>query len=191
MASAPQPDPGGDALAASLRELSERIEQLQGEVRRLGPVLPELERELDWSERETQAAVPASYAWLSALEPAVRRRPTVPRMLLEVLFLAAVAVVAALAELDAPAIAGVMAGAWVLVALIEWAASRADRRRSEVLLRPPPEPPQPLPADASWFVPPVEQTLHDAGGAPGSATATRLPPAPAADVESTAEGRGG
>jgi hypothetical protein len=192
MASAPQPEANGsDVLTASLRELSDRIEQLQGEVRRLAPVLPETEPGLDWEDR---ALGPASYAWLSSLDPAVRRRPTVPRMLLEVLFLAAVAVAAALAELDAPAIAGVMAGAWVLVALIEWASSRADRRRAEVLLRPPPAPPQPLPADPSWFVPPVEQTMHDAGEATDSVTAsTKLPPAPSQepDVETTGERRSG
>lgn len=192
MASGTQPESGdgdGDALAASLAELTERIEQLQGEVRRLAPVLPELERDRDAPAGEP---APGSYAWLQALEPAVRRRPTVPRMLLEILFLAAVAVAAALAELEAAAIAGVMAGAWVLVALIEWASSRADRRRSELLLRPAPEPPQPLPADPSWFMPPVEQTLHDASGATGAVTAaTRLPPAPDGDVETTAERRGG
>jgi hypothetical protein len=193
MASAPRPDSeSGDAIATSLRELADRIEQLQGEVRRLGPVLPEADGELDWDEREERVNAAVSYAWLSSLDPAVRRRPAVPRLLLELLFLAAVAVAAALAELDAPAIAGVMGVAWVLVALIEWASSRADRRRNEVLLRPPPQPPQPLPADPSWFVPPVEQTLLDAGGVTGSVTAsTKLPPAPGGDVETTAEHRHG
>lgn len=183
-ASVPQADTNGnDAIAASLRELSERIEQLQGEVRRYGPVLPEADAE--WAE---QSKGPASYAWLSALDPPVRRRPTVPRMLLEVLFLAAVAVAAALAELDAAAIAGVMTGAWVLVALIEWASSRADRRRAEIMLRPPPEPPQPLPADPSWYVPPVEQTLLDGGGSTDAATGVaKLPPSPPPEVETTAE----
>ena len=58
--------------------------------------------------------------------------PAVPRLLLEALFLAAVAAGAALANLDPAVIAAVMAGAWLLVALIEWAASRADRRRDEM-----------------------------------------------------------
>ncbi len=182
----PQPGANGaDTVAESLRELSERIEQLQGEVRRMGPLLPEVEA--DWDE---PVAAAASYAWLSALDPPVRRRPTVPRLLLELLFLAAVAVAAALAELDAPAIAGVMAGAWVLVALIEWASSRADRRRAEIMLRPPPEPPQPLPADPSWYIPPVEQTMLDGGGSTDAATGvTKLPPSPAPDVETTDERR--
>ena len=96
----------------------------------------------------------------------MRRRPGVPRVLLEVLFLAGGATAAALAELDAPVIAAVMAAAWVLVALIEWAASRAERRREAYPL-PAPVPlsaPEPLPADPSWFVPPVEQTLRRACG---------------------------
>jgi hypothetical protein len=185
VSAAPHPDANGaDALAASLQELSERIEQLQGEVRRLGPVLPEADAA--WVE---DAAEPASYAWLSALEPPVRRRPAVPRLLLEILFLAAVAVAAALAELDAPAIAGVMAVAWVLVALIEWASSRADRRRAEIMLRPPPEPPQPLPADPSWYVPPVEQTMLEGSPPDASTGVTKLPPSPAPEVETTGERR--
>ena len=181
----PQPEANGsDAVAASLRELSERIEQLQGEVRRSAPVLPEPDPE--WEER---AADPASYAWLSALDPPLRRRPTVPRLLLEVLFLAALAVAAAIAELDAPAIAGVMVGGWVLVALIEWASSRADRRRAEIMLRPPPEPPQPVPADPSWYVPPVEQTMLDGGGSTDASTGVTRLPAPPPEVETTAEQR--
>ena len=63
-----------------------------------------------------------------------------PRLLLEVLFLAACATAAAIADLDPVALTGVMVGAWVLVALIEWAASRADRRRDELLSIPPPAP---------------------------------------------------
>ena len=80
---------------------------------------------------------PGSYAWVGALDAPVRRRPQVPRLLLEGLFLAAAAAAAAIADLDAVAIGGVMVGAWVLVALIEWAASRADRRRSCPSTRPP------------------------------------------------------
>jgi hypothetical protein len=183
MASAPQQEANGtDAVAASLRELTQRVEELQVELRRAGPVLPAADP--GWDERAPEAA---SYAWLSALDPPVRRRPTVPRLLLEILFLAAVAVAAALAELDAPAIAGVMAVAWVLVAVIEWASSRADRRRAEIMLRPPPEPPQPLPADPSWYVPPVENTMLDVGSSTDVSTGvTKLPDVPP-EVETTAE----
>jgi hypothetical protein len=68
-----------------------------------------------------------------------------------------------------------MAGAWVIVALAEWAASRAERRREELLLAPPPVPAAQQAADPAWFSPPVEHTRIDAGS--DSATAvTRLPP---------------
>jgi hypothetical protein len=107
----------------------------------------------------------------------------VPRLLLEVLFLAGAATAAALAKLDAAVIAGVMAAAWVLVALIEWAASRADARRDAIPLFAPVAPPQPLPADPAWFVPPVEQTMLEPP-ADSPTTVTKLPPA---DLDATGE----
>lgn len=171
--------PGGPeaeaGLADSVRELAGRIEALQAEVRRLGgPALPA--GQVGWDD-DAPGAHAGSHAWVGSIEPAVRRRPAVPRLLLEGLFLAAVAAAAALADLAAPAIAGVMAGAWVLVALIEWAASHADRRRDALVLLPAPAPPEPAQADASWFVPPVEQTLLETP-ADSVTVVTKLPPAP-------------
>lgn len=162
-------------LAQVVRELADRIEALQADVRRLGgPGLPSAEP--GWSDEDALPAATPSYAWVSSIGAPVRRRPGVPRLLLEVVFLAAAATAAALAELDAPVIAGVMAGAWVLVALIEWAASRADRRRNVIPMLAPVAPPEPLPADPAWFVPPVEHTLLEP--AADSPTAiTKLPPA--------------
>jgi hypothetical protein len=170
-------------LADSVRVLADRIEALQADVRRLGgPALPT--GAPGWDE-EAEAASAASYAWVGAIEPPLPRRPAVPRLLLEALFLSVVAVAAALADLDGPVIAGVMAGAWVLVALIEWAASRADRRREELVLMPAPPPPAPVPADPAWFTPPVEQTLLETPA--DSVTAvSKLPPAPQ-DLDATIE----
>ena len=151
---------------------------LREDVRRGGTTLPPA---------QTQAEV--DYAWLSVLEAPERRRPTVPRMLLEGLFLAACATAAAIADLDAAAIAGVMIGAWVLVALIEWAASRADRRREELLLAGPPTrvavEAAPPAADPAWYSPPVEQTMLDMGEVDATAV-TRLPP-PADELDATIE----
>lgn len=172
-------------LAESVRELSDRIEALQADVRRLGgPVLPE--GEPGWADEEGRGAVAAaSHAWVGAIEAPAARRPAVPRLLLEALFLAAVAVAAALAELEAAVIAGVMVGAWVLVALIEWAASRADRRREQLMLLPPPASPAPVPVDPAWFTTPVEHTLLELPG--DSVTAvSKLPPA-VRDIEATVE----
>ena len=162
-------------LAQVVRELADRIEALQADVRRLGgPGLPSAEP--GWSDEDARPAATPSYAWVSSIGAPVRRRPGVPRLLLEVVFLAAVATASALAEFDAPVIAGVMAGAWVLVALIEWAASRADRRRSVIPMLAPVAPPEPLPADPAWFVPPVEHTLLESAADPPTAI-TKLPPA--------------
>ena len=83
-------------------------------------------------------------------------------------------------------IGGVMVGAWVLVALIEWAASRADRR---------PEQPVyvaaqsiPVAADPAWFSPPVEHTLLEGADGDGDTAVTRLPPR-LDDAEATVEQR--
>ena len=162
-------------LTETLRGLVGKVEGLQSDVRRLStqgplPRLPEGDS--------------SSYAWVGALDAPVRRPPQVPRLLLEVLFLVACAAVAALAELDGVAIAGVMVGAWVLVALIEWAASRTDARPTFVSYA---SPPQAEPRDdPAWFVPPVEHTLLETD----SVTAiTPLPPPPPADAKATVERR--
>ncbi len=176
-----EPDP---ELADVVRELSDRIEALQADVRRLGgPGLPASEP--GWNDESGDSAPTPSLAWVSSVGAPVRRRPTVPRLLLEVLFLIGVATAAAIAELDAPVIAGVMAASWVLVALIEWAASRAERKRNAIPTFAPAPPVEPRAADPSWFSPPVEHTLLEP--APDSPTAvTKLPPAPQ-DLEATAE----
>jgi hypothetical protein len=169
-------------LAKSLRELTDRIEALQADVRRLGgPSLPtgdagwDDDRPALSADPVPSAAPESSYAWVGALEPRVRRRPTVPRLLLESLFLVGVAVGCGLAKLDAAVIAAVMGGAWALVALIEWTSARADARRDDIVVtfatRPEAEP------DPSWLVPPVERTLLDAGDVDATAV-TRLPPPP-------------
>jgi len=173
-------------LTDVVRELSDRIEALQADVRRLGgPGLPASEP--GWEDEPGDSAPAPSFAWVSSVGAPVRRRPTVPRLLLEVLFLIAVAVAAAIAELDALVIAGVMAASWILVALIEWAGSRADHKREAVPTYVPAPPVEQRAADPSWFVPPVEHTLLEP--APDSPTAvTKLPPAPE-NHEATAERR--
>lgn len=171
-------------LTQVVLELSDRIEALQADVRRLGgPGLPTAEP--GWSGEDALPPTSPSYAWVSSLGAPVRRRPGVPRVLLEVLFLAGVAAAAAVAELDAPVIAGVMAGSWVLVALIEWSASRAERARNAIPHFEPVAPPEPLPADPSWFTPPVEHTLVEPA-ADSPTAVTKLPPAPQ-DLDATVE----
>ena len=172
-----------DELGEAIDRLSEQVGALQAEVRALDrrSALPPP------STTPVDPLPPGAYSWLGELETPVRRRPQLPRVLLEGLFLAAVAAAAAIAELDAVAIAGVMIGAWVLVALIEWAASRAEREPSiPVYAAGPPEAPR---ADPAWYAPPVEHTMLDSTGDPVTAV-TRLPPVPSGDdPEATVEQR--
>jgi hypothetical protein len=173
-----------EELTAVVRELSDRIEALQADVRRLGgPGLPS--EEDGWRGEAAGAAPTPSYAWVTSIGAPVRRRRAVPRLFLEVVFLIGVAVAVTIAELDAPTIAAVMVGSWVLVALIEWAGSRADRRPDAVPTIEPIAPAEPLPADPSWFVPPVEHTLVEPA-ADSPTAVTRLPP-PQPDIEATVE----
>ena len=174
--------PVDDSADDTLVRLEGQIAALREDVHRL-----RAPSALPSAPAEAAPIPPEAYAWLGALDPPVRRRPQVPRLLLEGLFLAAAATVAAVAELDAVAIAGVMIGAWVIVALIEWAASRAERR-PETLVYAPAHAPLPPAADPAWFSPPVEQTLLDAADADNVTEVTRLPPGED-DVESTAERR--
>ena len=86
------------------------------------------------------------------------------------------------------AIAGVMVGAWVLVALIEWAASRVEARQMIPMFAAAPA--APPGADPAWYSPPVEQTLLDVRSTDSVTAVTRLPPEPD-DIEATVEQRSG
>ncbi|MCZ7589220.1 MAG: hypothetical protein M5U27_10295 [Gaiella sp.] len=170
--------PRDDEVTEALGRLEERVTSLHDEVRRLGAIRPLPD--------SVEEPTPGSYAWVGALDAPVRRRPQLPRLLLEGLFLAAVAAAAAIADLEPVAIGGIMIGAWVLVALIEWAALRAERRQelpSFAL-----SPSAPAAADPAWFSPPVEHTILDAGAGDGDTAVTRLPPR-LDDAEATVEQR--
>ncbi len=157
-----------DDVGPALERLSGQVSDLQAQVRALDrpSALP--------AEPAPDIAPPGAHMWLNSLEAPARRRPQLPRVLLEGLFLAAAAAAAAIAELDAVAIAGVMVGAWVLVALIEWAASRAEREPAIPVYTP--ALPETRPADPAWFAPPVEHTLLDGAGGDPVTAVTRLPP---------------
>ena len=176
-----EPDPD---LVDVIRELSDRIEALKADVRRLdGPGLPASEP--GWNDESNTFTPTPDFAWMSSVGAPVRRRPGVPRLLLEVFFLAAVAAAVAVAKLDALVIAAVMAVAWALVALIEWAGSRADRKREAIPTFTPARPVEARVADPSWFVPPVEHTLLEPAS-DAQTTVAKLPSAPQ-DLEATVE----
>jgi hypothetical protein len=148
----------------AIRELSARVGGLQADVNALRGrpnALPAVDGRRD------------SLAWVRDLEGPSRRRPDIPWLLLEITFLAAVAVGAAVADLRPVVIVALLAGAWALVTLGELAGARAARRRAEAAYAPLAIYGQNAPPDPSWFAPPVERTVMDALD---EDTATRLPP---------------
>jgi hypothetical protein len=168
-------EPG--ALLEGIRELSQAVADLQAEVQALRAESRALPSGGDdrhgWDDRSTGSRDPL--AWVHAVEsPRVRQRP-VPQLLLEIVFLIAVAVAAVIAELGTAGIVAIMAGAWALVALAEWAAAREARQRAEAIYMPLPAPGRGFGTDPSWFAPPVERTVLDVEEV-GEDTAARLPP---------------
>lgn len=160
-------------LLDAVRSLAAQVGSLQADVQalRTGTALPVAEPDAHgWDERP--AARHESPPWVRSLDTPTTRRPTIPRLVVEIGFLAAVALVAAAARLDPLAIVALMAGAWVLVALAEWAAAREAAKREEALLR------SGLAAaairdDSSWFGPPAAAPPR---AALDEDTAARLPP---------------
>jgi hypothetical protein len=172
-------DPESEELLAAVRALASQVGGLQAELQTLRaqphslPV-PDGERP-GWDDR--MPVQRESTAWVRSLDTPTARRAAVPWLLLEILFLVAVAVIAAVAGLGAPAVVAVMVGAWLLVALSEWLAVRATRRNDALVYGATAPVAPTVSQDPSWFAPPVERTALEITGA-GDATATRLPPPP-------------
>jgi hypothetical protein len=141
------------ALSAQVGDLQAEVETLRAQAR----VLPPGERNAPGWE-EPRRPTPA-LTWVETIEAPSSRAAAVPRLLLEVIFLVAVAVGAAIAELEAVEIVALMAVAWALVAIAEFAGARADRRRAQAVYGP--YPLAGYPSDASWFAPAVERTMLD------------------------------
>jgi hypothetical protein len=156
-------DPDTKELLGAVRALSAQVGGLQSELQALraqSRPLPPLVDAPDW-DRAPPARKERS-AWMRSLDRPGTRPPAVPRLLLEVVFLIAVAGAAAIAELDPVVIALLMAVAWALVAVTEWLASRSAQRYAEISALP-------LSGggifadDPSWFGPPVERTIVEVG----------------------------
>ncbi len=174
------------ALAHELRQLGDAVAALREEVRRsAGAMLPR-EEAAGWDEDRSVS----SHAWVSSLATPRRATVRIPRLPLELAFIAAAAVLAGVANLRPVEIAAVMGVAWLIVALAEWAGSRGDRVRAQIYLSPiaAPQPPYPaaVKADPTWFTPPVEHTLLTSVTDQSTAIVT-LPPVE--DPETTAERR--
>lgn len=144
------------ALATQVRSLQTELRTIRVQTRSLPSEGPEAPGWDDGADAYREAPM-----WVRSLDGPGRRQPAVPRLLLEVVFLAGVAVACAVAKLDTPVIAAVMACAWVLVVLAEWTAARAERRRVETVYVPLQVSGGSIPQDQSWFAPPVERTSLD------------------------------
>ena len=171
-------DAGAVEVLAAIRELSARVGGLQADLNALKArhSLPdEGTQATGWDGRLDPGR--DTFAWVRELEGPRARAARVPWLLLEITFLAAVAVGLAVADVSWGAIAAAMAAAWLLVALAEWTMARSARRRAEAAYAPVSVYGEAFVSDPSWFAPPSERTVLDARD---EDTGTRLPPPTAA-----------
>jgi hypothetical protein len=164
-------------LLDAVHSLAAQVGSLQADVHALraeGGALPVGQSDAHgWDERPVASR--ESPPWVRSLDSPGTRRPGVPWLALEIAFLVAVAVIAAVARLDAVVIVVVMAAAWGLVAAAEWATARESVKREASLLR------SGLAGavvrdDASWFGPPVAAPTTERRRELDHETAARLPP---------------
>ncbi|MGH3133162.1 MAG: hypothetical protein ACRDNY_05390 [Gaiellaceae bacterium] len=157
-------DPLQAELLDVVRALSVQVGGLQAEVQSLRAqrrTLPLSDGDAPGWEESTPARRESS-TWMRSLENPGRRTPAAPRLLLEILFLVAVAVGAALADLDAPVVVALMALAWGLVAVAEWFAAQTARHRAAAGQAPLAGIGAVFAEDPSWFAPPVERPALEA-----------------------------
>jgi len=157
------------ALAADVGSLKDDVHALRAETR----VLPSGESDRPgWD--EGAVAIREGSAWVRSVDSPRARGIAIPWLLLEILFLVAVAILCVVAGLDAPAIAGVMVAAWALVALGEWFAARADLERRMLVYRAGVPIDTTMRDDRSWFASNGDDTVFDAPSA--ERPPARLPP---------------
>jgi hypothetical protein len=164
-------------LADAVRALAAQVGSLQDDVRALraeAHVLPLDETDRHGWDESASAIVREGPAWMRSVDSPRARGLAVPWLLLEVIFLVAVAVLSAVAGLDAPVIAGVMVAAWAVVAFGEWLLTRAERERRVLQYGFVATPAAPRPDDRSWFGSNGDDTLLDAPSA--ERPPARLPP---------------
>lgn len=159
------------ALAAQVGSLKDDVHALRTEAH----ALPAGEADRHGWDDSAPVAVREGPAWVRSVDSPRARGLAIPWLLLEILFLVAVAVLCVVAGLDAPVIAGVMVAAWGLVALGEWFAARADRERHEYVYGLAAPIAASVPDDRSWFDTNGDDTMLDAPSA--ERPPPRLPPA--------------
>jgi hypothetical protein len=150
-------------FADRVRELESVAAELRSELRSLRAerAAPGRFEDEDWPVEAGLAGggVPSA-DWVSSVPPPVVRGVTVPRLAIEGAFLVLVALFAGLADLAAPWIVLVMAVAWGLVALAEWAAAakRSRWRLDEIAPAVAQPPPDAADSTGPWDMPVVEAT---------------------------------
>ena len=171
-------------------------------VRELEAVAGELRAELRSLRADRSAPAPARFDdehwpaepgahpspdWVAAVPPPLARGFTVPRLALEALFLLLVALFAGLADLSTEWIVLVMAAAWTLVVLSEWAAA-AKRARWHLDEIAPPLEAEAADTTGPWDMPIVQATVVESGPDPESKTiVTKLPADPAGEERAAGE----
>ncbi|MBA3381098.1 MAG: hypothetical protein H0T97_04415 [Actinobacteria bacterium] len=171
-------DAEASELLGAVRALSAQVGGLQAELHALRSQVRPLPEPADapgWG--DSTSAHRESSPWVRTLERPVPRGPAVPRLLIEVVFLAGVALAASIAELDPVVIVLVMAAAWVLVALAEWIATRAARRHAVMQTAPLSGAGAFFGEDPSWFGSSAEHPAIVTEAADED-TQTRLPAPP-------------
>jgi hypothetical protein len=166
------------AFAERVRELEAVADELRAELRSLRAERAAPPR-LDDEHWPVEPRANLSPDWVAAVPPPQLRNFVVPRLVLEGTFLLLVALCLGLADLSTAWIVLVMAVAWALVVLSEWAAAtkRAQWRLEEI---PPPLEAETADTTGPWDMPVVEATVVDAGPDPESKTmVTKLPADPA------------
>jgi hypothetical protein len=168
--------PEASELLDAVRALSVQVGGLQAELQALRAQvrpLPEAPDAPGWD--ESAPAQREGSPWVRSLDRPGPRGPAVPRFLIEVVFLVAVALAAAIAELGPVVIVLLMAGAWALVAAAEWLASRAAQQHAHMLEAPLAGAGAYFAEDPSWFGPPIERTVLEAAEDEAN-THAKLPP---------------
>ena len=163
-------------LLGAVEALSEQVAELRGDIATLrhepGTLPAERTEAHGWEHRAPIAGDVSP--WVRSLDSPTTRRPAAPRFALEVLFLVAVAVIAAVARLDAAVIVGLLGLAWLIVAALEWLAWRSAKQQEDLLAGISLSEPR-VASDLSWFAPPIEHTAELVDDVP--APAAKLPPA--------------
>lgn len=158
------------ALAAQVGSLQDDVHALRAEAHSL----PSGEVDHHGWDESAPVAVREGPAWVRSVDSPRPRGIAIPWLVVEILFLVAVAVLCAVAGLDALVIAAVMVGAWILVALGEWLVARADRERHAIVYATGTTSVPNAPGDRSWFGSNGDDTMLDALSA--ERPPARLPP---------------